>query len=1078
MRRFLSLLVTFLVLGIGTSYAQVKQVSGRVFSAEDKNPIPGVSIFVKEASGVGTTTNIDGQFTFKNLPANAKTLVFRFVGFQSQEVAIKGGEINVTLNPESQKIEEVVVTAMGMKRDKKALGYASQDIKADQLNKTGSSGLSSALQGKISGVDIKPSSGMPGASSNITIRGARSFTGSNSPLYIVDGMPISSTSDFSTGNSVTGADIANRASDIDPNEIESINILKGQAASALYGIRASNGVVVITTKSGKGQAKGKPVISLSNTTSIEQISRYPDLQNSYVQGNYGVFDPSGSSSWGQRIEDLPNDVQINALTKLNEGYGGNQPSTYNNFDASKTQGKYYVPQLKAAGLDPWATPTRYNNVKDFFKTGVSTSYSANISQATETGNYSFGVGSASQKGIVPSTSMDRYTAKAAAETRLNKAWRTGFSTNFVTTDIDKAPGANSALLGTVYPAPINYNLKGIPNHIAGDAYTQTNYRSLTFNNPYWAAENNKFNEKTARFYGNSFLEFTPNINWSEDKKLSFKYQFGIDSYTTHYQDIYEFGNGGKFGSIDNYGITHLGVNSLLTANYSMNFGENLQFTALVGNEVNQNNDKTYDQTGQDFNFGGWKNIGNTNTLTSVETQAKDRTVGFFGNLSLTYKNMIFLNATGRNDYVSTMPRNNRSFFYPSVSLSWILTELEPLKNNSILSFAKVRASYAQVGQAGVYRDNYFAKPAYGGGFWSGTPINYPLGLVNVSAFTPNSTIYDPNLKPQNTKSYELGFDLRLFKNIFSIEYTYARQNVTDQIFSVPLAGSSGASQQVMNGGKIHTNSHEVIVNVKLLSTTDMEWNVGGNFTKIDNFVDELAPGVESIFLGGFTTPQVRAGIGEKFPVIYGSQYKKDAQGRILVDENPTSKTYGMPMGGAPGVIGKCSPDFIVGGNTNFRYKRVSLSSTISWQKGGQMYSGSNGLMSMYGMSKTTEDRTTPFVYPGYKADGTPNNIVRGGIHDTRAYQDLYSTALGNINEAYIYDQDFVKLRELALSFSFPKYKGVSVNLSAFARNILIWSKLPNFDPESSQGNNNMGGYFERLSMPQTTSYGMGLNIVF
>jgi TonB-linked SusC/RagA family outer membrane protein len=1068
MRRFLSLLVTLLVFGSGALYAQTKQVSGKVFSAEDNKPIPGVSVFVKEASSVGTSTNIDGQFTIKNVPANAKTLVIRFVGFQNQEVVIKDGEITVMLTPENQKIEEVVVTAMGMKRDKKALGYASQDIKAEQLNKTGSSGLSSALQGKISGVDIKPSSGMPGASSNITIRGTRSFTGDNSPLYIVDGMPISSSADFSTGSSVSGADVANRASDIDPNEIESINILKGQAASALYGIRASNGVIIITTKSGKGQAKGKPIISISNSTSFETISRYPDLQNNFAQGTYGAFDPNGSSSWGPTIENLPNDL----------AYGGNTGTTNG---TALTQGKYFVPQLQLAGLkeaDCWVTPNRYNNVKDFFNTGSTVSISANISQATETGNFSFGIGSTNQKGIIPSTSMDRYTAKAVAETKLNKEWKTGFSTNFVTSNINKAPGANSSLVATVFPAPINYNLKGIPYHIIGDPYSQINYRTLTFNNPYWAAENNKFNEKTDRFYGNSYLEYTPSINWSEDKKLSFKYQFGIDSYTSHYQDIYEFGNNGKPGSIDNYGITHLGINSLLTANYSMNFGENLQFNAFIGNEVNQTNSKAYDQVGQDFNFGGWKNIGNAITLTNTEDQIKNRTVGFFGNLSLTYKNMIFLSATGRNDYVSTMPRNNRSFFYPSVSLSWILTELEPLKNNSVLSFLKLRTSYAQVGQAGTYLNNFFAKPSYGGGFWNGTPINYPLGSVSVSAFTPNSRIYDPNLKPQNTKSYELGFDLRLFKNIFSIEYTYSRQNVSDQIFPVPLSGSSGISDQMMNGGKIHTNSHEVIVNIKLLSTNNIDWNIGGNFTKIDNYVDELAPGVESIFLGGFTTPQVRAGISDKFPVIYGSQYKRDTQGRILVDENPTSKTYGMPTAGGPAVIGKCSPDFIVGGNTNFRYKRMSISSTISWQKGGQMYSGTNGSMSSYGMSKTTQDRTTPFVYPGYKADGTPNNIVRGGIHDIRAYQDLYSTSLGNINEAYIYDQDFVKLRELTLAYSFPKFKGVTLNVSAFARNILIWSKLPNFDPESSQGNNNMGGYFERFSMPQTTSYGMGLNIVF
>lgn len=1071
MRRFLTLLVALVVLGAVSALGQTRQVTGKVVSAEDKQPIPGVSVFVKEAPTVGSTTNLDGQYSLKNLPANAKTLVFRFVGFQTQEVAIKGADVNVMLQSETQKLDEIVVTAMGMKRDKKALGYASQDLKADQLNKGGSADLTSSLQGKISGVDIKPSSGMPGASSNLTIRGARSFTGNNQPLYIIDGMPIASTADFSTGSSVSGADVANRSLDIDPSEIESINILKGQAAAALYGIRASNGVVVITTKSGKGGAKGKPVVTISNTTSFEQVSRKPDLQSTWAQGNYGSFVPNNSSSWGPAISELPNDPS----------YGGNTKNKYTQtgagvYDVNAHAGKYYVPQLAQAGLDPWATPAVYDNFDAFFKTGVTVNNSINVSQATENGNYSLGFGSANQTGIIPSTGLDRYSAKVFAETKLNKQWKTGATANFVTSDLDKAPSANTGILGTVFPAARNYNLKGIPSHVQGDPYTQINYRSLTFNNPYWAADNNVFNEKTDRFFGNSYIEYTPDLNWGKDQTISFKYQVGADSYTTHFQDIFEFGNVGKKGSVENYGVTHLGFNSLLTANYSLNISQDLQFTALLGNEINQNNDKKYDQYGQDLNFGGWKNISNTNVITSTEDKYKSRTVGFFGNISLTYKNMVYLNATGRNDYVSTMPRGNRSFFYPSVSLSWILTELDALKGNPVLSFFKIRTSYAQVGQAGTYRNNYFSQPTYGGGFWQGTPVSYPIGGIN--AYTPYSVLYDPNLKPQNTVSYEGGFDIKLFRNIVSIDYTYSRQNVTDQIFPVPLAGSTGASQLYMNGGKIHTNSHEVNVNVKVLSTKDIEWNIGGNFSKIDNFVDELAPGVESIFLGGFVTPQVRAGIGNKFPVIYGTSYKRDAKGRVLVDEDPTSPYYGMPMAGDPAVIGKCSPDFIVGANTNFRWKRLTLTATLSWQKGGQMYSGTNGLLSLYGMSKTTEDRTTPFVYPGYKSDGTPNNIVRGGVHDPNAYQDLYSNILGNINEASIYDMDFVKLREVNLGYSFPKYKGITLSVSAFARNILLWSKLPNLDPESSQGNNNMGGYFERFSLPQSSSMGFGVNIVF
>ena len=296
---------------------------------------------------------------------------------------------------------------------------------------------------------------------------------------------------------------------------------------------------------------------------------------------------------------------------------------------------------------------------------------------------------------------------------------------------------------------------------------------------------------------------------------------------------------------------------------------------------------------------------------------------------------------------------------------------------------------------------------------------------------------------------------------------------------MPLAGSTGAAQYVTNGGKIHTDAHEIELNGEIYSTADITWDLGVNFTVIRNRVDELAPGVTNIFLGGFVTPQVRAGVGDYYPVIYGTAFKRDSQGRILVDEDPNSATYGMPMAsGNPQVIGQCAPDFTMGINTSFRYKRLSLSATFSWRHGGDMYSGTNGLMDLYGISKKTEERTTPFVYPGYKADGIPNDIVRGGADDAGAYETLYADVLGNIDESYIYDASFFKLRDLTVKYQFPRVGIFDISLFAFARNVLLWAKMPNLDPESSQGNNNMSGTFERFSLPQTSSYGGGLTVTF
>ena len=1072
MKKLVQSLFIFMLLAV-SAVAQERTISGIVTDKGDGQPLPGVTVRIKGAQG-GTQTGGNGKFSLK-VTSSATGLEFSYLGYLTQTVPVTSDVINVVLVADSKLLNEVVVTGMGISREKKALGYNVQTLKSDDLTKASNPSMVGSLQGKLSGVEIRPSSGMPGASANVTIRGARSFTGNNSPLYVIDGMPVASQSDYSTGNSVSGADISNRSVDIDPNEIESMTVLKGQAASALYGIRASNGVIVITTKSGKGLAKGKPVVSFNTNFAMDRISRKPELQNEYGQGTSNAFDPLSSFSWGPKIGDLPNDPK----------YGGNM-----NNDLTKAQGmhpgQYYVNQRALGGLDPWVTPGTYDNVGEFFDLGKTFSNSLNVSQATESGNFSIGIGNSHQKGIIPNTGMDRYNAKVAAETNLSKAWKAGFSANYIQSDIDKTTAGNDAVLLTVFGAPANYDLKGIPTHTPTDKYSQISYRTLGFNNPYWAMENNIFNERTNRFFGNGYVVFSPEVNWGRDSKFSVKYQAGADSYSSNFQDIFEFGSKGAAGTLRNYGSTVATYNSLLTANYSVKLNDDFDLKVLLGNEINHDNYKRYDETGLNFNFGGWKHIDNTKTRNASESKNQYRTVGFFGNLDLAYKNMLFLSLTGRNDIVSSMPRGNRSFVYPSASLGFVVTELESLKDNNTISFLKIRASYAEVGQAGTYFRNFYSTPTYGGGFWTSAPIVFPLD-GGVIAYTPSTTQYDPKLKPQNTISKEVGLETRLFNNLLSLDYTFSRQDVKDQIFPVPLAGSTGASSLIMNGGKIHTNAHEISLSINPIKTKNSNLTVGFNFTKIDNYVDKLAAGVESIFLGGFTTPQVRAGVGSTFPVIYGSSFARDSKGNILVDERKTigsgaaqtaNPTYGMPMTGKPDVIGSVSPDFLLGGNAAYSYKRFSISTTFEWKNGGSIYSGSNGLMNNYGRSKATADRTTPFVYPGFKADGTPNDIVRGGASDPTAYESLYSKSLGNIDEAFIYDASFVKMRELVLGYKLPKFNNLNLSVSAFARNILIWSKLPNFDPESSQGNTNMGGAFERFSMPQTSSFGLGLNLTF
>lgn len=379
MKRKLMLLLACFFAGISLVTAQTSNVTGIVMGEEDGLPVVGATVLVTGTT-IGTITDIDGRFTLSNLPGSAKTLQISYIGMKTQEVPIKP-DMHITLKSDAQQMDEVVVTAMGISREKKALGYAVQDIKSDELTQAASTSLAGALQGKVSGVDITPSSGMPGASSKITIRGSRSFTGNNTPLYVVDGMPISSTSDMNTLNSVTGSDYSNRAIDIDPNDIESINILKGQAASALYGMRASNGVIVITTKSGKGANKGKPEITVNTNLSFDKVSTMPEFQKEFAQGAKGAYSPMSALAWGPKISELANDPD----------YGGNTDNDYTR-QYGKHEGQYYVPQRAKAGLNPWATPRAYDNAKDFFNTGVTWSNNINIAQGFDKGNYSFSLG--------------------------------------------------------------------------------------------------------------------------------------------------------------------------------------------------------------------------------------------------------------------------------------------------------------------------------------------------------------------------------------------------------------------------------------------------------------------------------------------------------------------------------------------------------------------------------------------------------------------------------------------------------------------------------------------------------------
>ncbi len=1028
-----------------------KRVSGTVLYAGDNSPLIGATI-QPVGGGNGTATDMDGKFSL-SVPDNVKYINVSYVGLATKQVEAGAG-LTILLDDGGSTLDEVVVTAMGVKREKKALGYNTQNLTADQLNKAGTTSLASSIQGKLAGVQVRQASGAPGSSAQIVIRGARSFDGNNTPLYVVDGMPIASTSDYSTGQSVTGADYPNRSIDLNPEDIESINVLKGQAASALYGMRASNGVIVITTKRGRLNSE-KPVITINTNLAADRVSRKFHRQEVYAQGSGNGFNPTSSMSWGPKIVDLPKDPKY--------GFGGSAAP------AGGSEGQYYNPKYEIGGLGGWQTPAIYDNVGDFFGTGLTENTSLNITQKKDRMNYSFSLSNSYQKGIIPSTNMMRWGARGSLDWDISSAWKTGFSGNYSSSKVRTAPGANSGIVNVIYAAPAEYNLKGL---VAPDPQTVLSFRGTNFNNPYWWSENCEYYRHTNRFFGNAYVEFAPELG-VDDFKLTFREQAGLDFYTTdnrNVQEMYYDAYTGKKqdpGSIETMGVRDNVFNNLFTVNADYKFGNDKEFflNVMLGNEINHEYGRAWEADGSSFNFYGFPTLGNSASYDYADDyEYQSRTVGFFGQATLSWKDMLYLTVTGREDIVSSMPRDNRSFFYPSVSLGWIFTELPFLKGNNILSYGKLRASYAQVGQAGTYRKNFYSTPSYGSGMYTYTPVSFPLN--SIAAFAPYYVLYNPDLKPQNTQNVEFGADLNFFKNRLRFEYTLSYQKITDQIFSVPTAGSSGYQYMMTNAGKMHTWSNELTVEADLLQNKDYDLTVGANFSTVWNKVDELAPGVESIFLGGFVEPQIRAQAGCTYPNIYGYAFKRNENGQLLL-------ANGFPQATSDSQdLGNCSPDFQLGFSIGGRYKRVSLSTTWDLSYGGKMYHGTNMTLEGFGVTKQSLDyHEGTMVAEGIdEATGQPNTIEVDKADWYQAYFD--------VTESGVYDRSYLKLRDVTLTYQLPKLGKFDISIYGFARNLLLWAKLPNFDPESSQSNGNMSGYFERYSLPATSSYGGGLKITF
>lgn len=1089
MKKLCVFLASLLLVGIQMVQAQTVRITGTVTSSEDGMPLPGVSVIVKGTT-IGGATDANGKYEI-NAPADAQALTFSFVGFKVQEVGIGGrAVIDVVLESESVEMKEVVVTALGITREKKALGYAVQDVKADELNKAGQTNVLNAITGKVAGVQIVGASGNTGGSAKILIRGVASVSGSNDPLFVIDGVPLDNSSFNSSSANAGGGgyDYGNLGQDVNPEDIESISVLKGASASALYGTRALNGVILITTK--KGSTKKGIGVTVNSGVTIEKAAYFPAHQKLYGGGvtysdgeggvngfipqnidgtDYLLVDYATDETWGPRY-----DRNLLVLP-------------WNAFDAWDTE-NYLVPK-------PWVYPK--NDFESFFETGLTFTNSVAVNGTTDKSSYRLSYTNLDVNGYMPGNEMTRNSVGFSGTSKISKYLEASTNVNYVRTWAKGRPetgyGDKNPIMRMHQWGQNQIDYKELKAYKNPDG-TQRTWNRVSWDNPtpnysdnpYWASYKNAPEDIRNRYFGN--IQLTANIlEW-----LKARGRVSIDHYDYTIEERSAIGSQAlSFYDIKTRVFTEMNYEFMLMVN--KNFGEDFSLNAMVGTN---RMDRKYGLTGG-YTQGGlllkdWYSLDNSAVPAGVyNTKTWKRINSVYGSATLGYKSMVYLDLTLRGDWASTLPENENFFTYPSVTTSFIFTELPILKDQNILSFGKVRLNWAQVGgDTDPYRlgNVYLANDNFG------TDPNYQLP----------TTLNNPFLKPEKTNSYEVGTELKFLNNRLGIDFTYYNNVTTNQIIPVPTSATTGYTQQVINAGKVTNKGIELLITgTPVQLENGFKWDVTFNFAKNANEVVELADGVDTYRLASLFGMEVHAEAGQKYGTIRGYKYVTDSNGNKIVGTNGRYLQRSTIE-----TIGSYLPDWNAGLTNTFSYKGIELSAQIDMQHGGQMFS----LTHMWGVYSGILKKTAATnanganirdeiadgggvlvdgVYGRLDANGNVEYLDAAGnvvadpvqnatyIDGTRWAADYYSRARGSQNT---FDTDYIKLREVRIGYNLPKkFTGPfsNVKVSAYGRNLAIWNrdKGVDWDPEYVHGSGNVQG-IEGGALPSLRTYGFNLTFDF
>ena len=1026
---FFSLIVCLFALA--QVHAQ-RTVSGRVTDDVGEG-LPGVNVVIKGTTN-GTTTDIDGNYRL-DVDENA-VLVFSYVGFETQEINIGGRTtVDVTMGG-AVELDEVVVTAIGIERESRKLGYGVSQIGSDELTVAREANIASSLQGKITGVQIVPQSGNLGGSVAIRIRGVTSLSGRNSPLWVIDGIPISDGFSSAGGGISGGIDSYNTAGVINPDDIATISVLKGASATALYGSRAAAGVIVVTTK--KGNAKGSGVnVSINSSLRFDKLFKAPDFQNEYSGGFLSKYDSSATfNNWGARIA---GQEVTNAIT-----------------------GERVALQ---------AYPDNY---KDFFETGRTLINNVAVSSADENSDYRLSLTSLNQEGILPNASLDRITASLNAGRTHSDKLSTRFGVTYVRTIVNGggAQGANDPnVLGwTQFVRSVDYNDY---QQWIDESGNQINTLPQN-NNPLWIMNENLFQREDDRFFGNFQFDYKP------IPALTITGRTGLDLNT---DDTFRSNRVGTIGAAqgDFTDVTRQRkqLDANIYARYEMMAGTDIELSFLAGYNYNK---RTFESAG---NFGDRLAVvnlfapGNVSSNTPNKDFTEQILMGVYGEVEFSYRDYLTVNLTGRNDYSSTLPLENNSYFYPSVSTSFIFTNAFGIANN-ILSYGKLRASVAQVGNdTNPYQLNFTFDPLANVFGQFGTNITFPF--QGAFAFDKTNTVPPTNLVPESQNTIEIGTELQLFDGRIGIDAAYFNTRTKDQILAVPIPESTGFTARRINAGETETKGIELTVDADIFQGKAVSWNTAFNFTSTQFKVVELVEGIERLNIGeGFNSVQVVAEPGTSFELRTSDYLRDSVSGRPIIDPETGLRSAGLEKN-----WGDIFPDFTLGWVNNIGYKGFNLRFTIDWRQGGVFRSGTlSGLRDAGAVQETIRNREGTFIDVAGVLDNG-DGTFRDNDVPVRSAQDFWTNLNNNnVSADAVFESTFIKLREVAITYTFPssmlrKLPFKSASFGVEGRNLaLLYTKVPHVDPEAGSllgaGSDAFG--IERNSVPTTRSIGFNLRL--